>query len=94
MLKTIAGIFLIIAGCLLLVMILFSGALFPHILGPITLLFIGTILLALKWRGDKSDKKRIILVIVLIAVVVLIGILLKVYVPSLMQTIIDMHHGL
>ncbi len=39
------------------------------------------------------NKKRIILILVVITVVVFIGVLLKVFGPSVMQTILDMHRG-
>lgn len=39
------------------------------------------------------NKKRIILLVAVIAVVVLIGVLIRAFAPSLMQTIIDMHQA-
>ncbi len=40
------------------------------------------------------NKKRIVLIIIVVTVVVLTGVLLGMFVPSLMQTILDMHRGL
>lgn len=37
------------------------------------------------------NKKRILTIVIIVAVVVLAVVLIKVFAPSLMQTIIDMH---
>jgi hypothetical protein len=42
-------------------------------------------------KKEMNNKKRIVLIISVVAVAVLIGVLIKLFAPSLMQTIIDMH---
>jgi len=39
------------------------------------------------------NRNRLVLLFVVVAVTVLIGMLLSAFVPSLMQTILDMHGG-
>ena len=55
MIKTVIGIIMIIAGGLLFGILLSSGLLFPHIIGPIALAATGTILLALKRKGERDE---------------------------------------
>jgi len=40
------------------------------------------------------NKRRVALLLIVIAAAVLIGVLLNVFVPSLLQIILDMHRGL
>ncbi len=46
MIRRIIASILILVGALLLVMILTSGLLFPHVLGPSTLIALGAVLFA------------------------------------------------
>lgn len=39
------------------------------------------------------NRNRVTLIFAVVAIAVLIGVLLNVYVPALMQTILDMHGG-
>lgn len=55
MIKTVIGVIMIIIGGLLFGILLFNGLLFPHIIGPITLAAVGTMLLALKRKGKRNE---------------------------------------
>jgi len=54
MIRTTIGIGIIIVGCVLLGVLLSSGLLFPHIIGPVTLIAVGTALLAVR-RKAKNE---------------------------------------
>jgi hypothetical protein len=89
------GLTLIGLASLILAVLLMQRAFFPHILGPITLMVIGTVVLATKNREGKStmNNKRIALVLGVIAAVFIIGILLNQFLPSVTQQVINMHTG-
>lgn len=55
MIKKITGISLIIAGCLLLVVLLSKGMIFPHISGPIVFVLVGIILLIFKRKRKLNE---------------------------------------
>jgi len=54
--KTIGTILVIAAGALAFKILTGGGPILPHIVGPITLVVIGAILLTLKKKTNTSDK--------------------------------------
>ena len=96
MVKKTIGIILIIVGVIIMIVLLSQGMVFPHILGPLTLAVIGIILLTLKQKKvtmDPMNKKRILLIVTVLAIIILIGILIGMFGPDLMKRIMDMHRG-
>ncbi len=55
MIRTVLGVTITIAGCLLLGVLISHGLLFPHIIGPITLVAVGTVLLNIKRKGERNE---------------------------------------
>ena len=55
MTKTIIGATMIVAGGLLFGVLLSGGLLFPHIIGPATLVAVGVILVAFKRKGARNE---------------------------------------
>ena len=55
MTRTIFGVTMIVAGGLLFGVLLSGGLLFPHIIGPATLVAVGIILVAFKQKGARNE---------------------------------------
>ena len=51
MIKKTIGTILIVAGSVFLVFLISRGLVFPHILGPITVVVIGVVLVAIKGKA-------------------------------------------
>jgi vacuolar-type H+-ATPase subunit I/STV1 len=93
--KIIAGI-MIAVGLIGLCVLIVNGMLLPHILGPITLSVIGVLLLITgkaneQDQGDQMLYKRISLLVVAAAVLIVIVVAIGMFGPALMKSVLDMH---
>ena len=59
MLRKIIGTILVILGVLGIVILIFGGGpILPHIIGPITLTIVGTLILVLKRKAKPNDLSK------------------------------------
>lgn len=56
MVRTVFGVIMMMIGCLSLFIFISNGLLFPHLLGPITLVIIGIVLLIFKRKRIYTNK--------------------------------------